>query len=80
MQSNNIATKEDLDRLRRFIDMQSKSLFIQVEELRERINKLEPNRPIPQGRKEAIDKIVENLANKVLFLEKKLNAADRNES
>lgn len=72
-------TKEDLDRLRRFVDMQAKSLFIQVEQLRERIDAMEPLRPLPKGRKETLDKVVENLANKVNFLEAQLrNATKRN--
>ena len=81
MQQQVMITREDLDRLRRFIDMQAKSLFIQVEELRERIDAMEPLRPVPKGRKETLDKIVENLANKVNFLEDKLrNARKHNES
>ena len=71
-------TQEDLNRLRRFIDFQAKSLFIQIDDLREKVKELEPIQPIPKKRREVLDKQIDNLNNKISFLETELNKMKKN--
>jgi len=74
---DNYVTQQDFERYKRFVTMQAQSLFAQIEQLRDRIEHMEPIKPIPKRRKEMLDRIVEDLASKVSFLEGQLNKRNK---
>ena len=68
----NYVNKEEFEQYKRFVSMTWQSVFLQIEDLKAAVRAVIPNRPIPQGRKEVLDKQVENLSNKMRFVEQEL--------
>lgn len=62
-------TREEFNQYRRFQDMQAQSIFIQIEQLKNYIRRVVPMKDIPKQRREALDRIVTKMNQKINFLE-----------
>jgi hypothetical protein len=81
--SNEYINRAEFERYKRFITMQYQSMFMLIEELKEKVKNIEPLKPIPRGRREMLDKQIDNIFKKLNFLESnfnKMNHGNKNDN
>lgn len=71
--STEYITRAEFERYKRFITMQYQSMFMLIEDLKEKLKSIEPLKPIPRGRREMLDKQIDNIFKKLNFLENNFN-------
>ena len=71
-------TTEDMDRYLKFFRFQGQSMFYQIEELRNRLQKMEPPKPINIPKRQFMEKQIKHLQERVKFLESKIASLENN--
>ena len=73
MQAQDFISRYEFERYKRFVTMQYQSVFLLLDDLQEKIKLIEPLKPMPRGRREVLDKQIDNIFKKMNFLEANLN-------
>lgn len=73
MQAQDYISRYEFERYKRFVTMQYQSIFLLLEDLKDKVRMIEPTKPIPRGRREVLDKQIDNIFKKLNFLEANFN-------
>ena len=73
MQAQDFISRQEFERYKRFITMQYQSIFLLLEDLKDKVRQIQPMKPIPRGRQEVLDKQIDNIFKKINFLEVNFN-------
>jgi hypothetical protein len=73
MQAQDFISRHEFERYKRFVTMQYQSIFLLLEDLKDKVRMIEPTQPIPRGRREVLDKQIDNIFKKLNFLEANFN-------